>query len=185
MTILNLIKQTYKRESFAFLHLHEIYRLNPLVTKSSIRSAISRAVSKGQLEAVGDQVYFYDYKPTYQEFLHAKRIYDTNKQHAKHSFDIDLEMTCIGFAPVNLSIREIEDIVNPKLLDRSLEILDDEGIYLFEAIIDFRVTGSEWKNKKKETFDNNWIVEIKMVNNIGVHYIFTGNFYLEESEWPR
>ena len=156
-----------------------------MYAKSSIRSALSRGVGKGKFERVEKGVYFYDVDiKKYQMFRHAKRIYDTNKKNPNHPFDIDLELTCEGLAPVSWKIDDIEAIVNPMLLDRSLEILDEEGIFLFEEIISFNVIGSEWMlSQKTSEYNDVWNVEIKLVNNTGVHYTFAGYFFVEESVW--
>ncbi len=182
MTILNLIKESASNANEKRLSLQEIYQLNQILNRNSIRSSLRRAVKNKQIFRYKNGDFRFK-KIEYQEFLHAKRIYDTYKSDVKHAFDLDLEFTCKGYAPNDLSISQIESIVNPKLLDAALLILNHEGIYLFEQIIEFRVTGSEWMTSKKREYDNTWYVEVKMINNVGVNYTFHGSFNVEKSEW--
>lgn len=179
MSVKNEIIGGFERSNFPFLTLQDIYDLNPLINRSSIRSALYR--NDDIFERVEKGVYFYDVKPIYGFFRHAKRITDTNKKNAARNFDLDIEMTCEGYAPVSWDIEKIEDIVNPKLVARSLEVLNIAGIYLQLHEINFVVIGSEWRRQDRKDIDyleKEWLVEVKMVNNVGAHYVFKGEFYV-------
>ncbi len=181
MTISDLLVKTFEREGSNLLETHEFYDANQLVSKSSIRSALSRMTKKGLIERIDRGLY--EIKELFKKFRHAKRIFDTHKKNPTHEFDIDLEITCEGLAPHYMTPEQVGDIVNPMLLDRSLEILNDEGIFLFEEIIDFNVIGTEDLGQTSLTYDNLWMVEVKMVNNVGSQYMFDGSMYVNESEW--
>lgn len=159
----------------------QIYDSNPLLKKGSIRSALSRMVRKGVIDRISKGKYELQ-EFLYKRYRHAKRIYDTHKKNPLHNFDLDIELDCEGVAPADLTVKEIEDVVNPKLLDRGLEILDEEGIYLYEEIIDFSVVGTEMLQDKIKEYDSSWIVNVKMTTQSNT-YFFEGFMEVAESEW--
>ena len=162
----------------------EAYAAFPLLNRSSIRSAISRMKKDGQLVTVERGIYEIESKQ-YQLYSHSKRIKDTNSiKKKKHSYDIDIEMTIEGTANRALSHDQIDAVVNPVLVDRSLELLSEEGILLLEATTNFQVEGSEWKyDKLYKYYEPTWAVEVKMVNNVGAHYTFAGTVEINENEF--
>ena len=99
----------------------DLYDEFPLFKKSSIRSSVYSMAKKGTIERLDAGVYLYE-QVRYGKYRHAKRIYDTHKPPnlVRHPYDIDLELTCEGFAPLWVDIQDVEDLVNPKLLERSL-----------------------------------------------------------------
>ena len=105
---------------------------------------------------------------------------DTNTK-SDHVYDADIEMTCEGYAPLNWDIQEIEDIVNPKLLARSLELISFEGFYLKESMVNVNVMGSEWRrDDKPDTYklEPEWLVEVKIVTPRGFQATIKGEFYV-------
>lgn len=181
MTLQDQLIQTYHSVGSNLLETHEFYQKNPLLSKGSIRSALSRMRKKGIIERIDRGVYLL--KEIYKRYRHAKRIYDTHKKNPGHDFDLDIEMTAEGLAPIDLTLKEIEDVVNPMLLDRGLEILDEEGIHLYEEMIDFVVVGTQELGGQTESYDSNWSVEVKVVNSSGEVYSFNGFMDVVESEW--
>ena len=205
MTIRDEIKEIYLSEQTPFIPLQELYRLMPTVNESSIRSALHRGRKDGEFENAGDGVYFFDYENyedqlreeaeeevnkkkrgggdvKYGYFRHAKRVMDTNSK-SEHHFDSDIEMTCDGYAPINWSIDDIEDIVNPKLLKRSLELITFDGFFLAEDIVNVNVMGSEWRRDDKPDIwklEKEWLVEVKIVTPRGYHNTIKGEFYVHE-----
>lgn len=183
MSIKNEIIKLFQKEQSPFLILDDLYKAFPLYQKSSIRSALSRGKKAGIFDSPDKGVYFHDYEVQWMIYRHSKHIYDTHSTKPQRAFDLDLELTCEGAAPTNLSINQIDAIVNPKLLIRSLEILEHNGIILKEGDIDYNVMGSEWKDQTTEPKINEWTVEIRMINNVGAQYVFTGEFYIQGNEW--
>ena len=201
MSIRDEIKEIYLSEQTPFLTLQDIYQRLPAFNESSIRSALTRGKQAGEFESAGDGVYFFDFEkyeeqlraeaeteaapqPTevYGFFRHAKRVMDTNSK-SEHNFDSDIEMTCEGYAPISWNIDDIEDIVNPKLPKRSLELITFDGFYLKEDIVNVNVMGSEWRREEKpDIYELNpeWEVEVKIVTPRGYHNTIRGEFYVLE-----
>ena len=192
MTVRDEIQEIYLSEQDPFLTLQDLYRKLPGINESSIRSALHRGRKDGEFERADEGVYFFDYEnyedqlreeaeteiPIFKLYRHAKRIIDTHKKSPARNYDLDIEMTCEGYAPVKWSIQEIDDIVNPKLVARSLEVLNINGIYLAASEINFIVIGSEWRDKTIKHLEREWDVEVKLVNNVGSQYTFKGEFYV-------
>lgn len=181
MTLQDIILKTFERFGNNTLTNKEIYELNPLLNKGSIRSALSRMKKKGILESAGRATV--EIKNFYKKIRHAKRIFDTHKKNPQRAFDVDLELTCEGFAPMDLTLPQIEKVVNPKLLDRGLELLSENGMSLFEEIIDFSVIGTEELQETSNEYNDTWEVEVKLVNNSGTQYLFNGYMSVAESEY--
>ena len=202
MTVRDEIKEIYLSEQTPFIPLQELYRLMPGTNESSIRSALHRGKKDGEFESAGDGVYFFDYEKyedqlreeaeeeaeevifteVYGYFRHAKRIMDTNSK-SEHHFDSDIEMTCDGYAPTSWNIDDIEDIVNPKLLKRSLELITFDGFFLAEDIVNVNVMGSEWRREDRPDIthlEKEWLVEVKIVTPRGYHNTIKGEFYVHE-----
>ena len=199
MSIKDEIKEVYIYEQQPFLTLQDLYRLLPAFNQSSIRSALARGT---EFERADKGVYFFDFEAyenqireqaeeevepevvfkVYGWFRHAKRIMDTNSK-SDNVYDADIEMTCEGYAPLNWRIDDIEDIVNPKLLSRSLELISFEGFYLKESIVNVNVMGSEWRRDDRPDVDNlypEWLVEVKIVTPRGFQATIKGEFYVHE-----
>ena len=205
MSIRDEIKEIYLSEQTPFLTLQDLYSRLPAFNQSSIRSALTRGKQAGEFESAGDGVYFFDFEKyedklreeaeeevnekkrgggdiKYGFFRHAKRVMDTNSK-SENNFDSDIEMTCQGFAPIFWEIQDIEDVVNPKLLKRSLELITFDGFYLKEDIVNVNVMGSEWRREEKpDTWQLNpeWEVEVKIVTPRGYHNTIHGEFYVHE-----
>ena len=203
MSIRDEIKEIYLSEQSPFLTLQDLYKRLPAVKESSIRSALSRGKRAGEFESAGDGVHFFDYEEyedqlraeaeterepevifteVYGFFRHAKRVFDTNSK-SEHHFDSDIEMTCQGYAPTSWRIDDIEDIVNPKLLKRSLELITFDGFFLAEDIVNVNVMGSEWRRDDRPDItylEKEWEVEVKIVTPRGYHNTIKGEFYVHE-----
>lgn len=183
MSIKNEIIKLFQKEQSPFLILDDLYKAFPLYQKSSIRSALSRGKKAGIFDSPDKGVYFHDYEVEWKIYRHSKHIYDSHGEDVQREFDIDVEISCEGAAPTNLTMEQIDRIVNPKLLTRAVEIMQTQGIYLQEKDLDYNVMGSEWKDAVKEPSINEWDVEIRMINNLGSHYTFKGELYVRASEW--
>lgn len=180
-TITQQIISSFSDLGSNLLETHEFYDNLPLYNQGTIRATLSRLTKRGKIERIDRGLYLIT--AMYRMYRHAKRIYDTNKRDPVHAFDLDIELTCEGLAPSDLTISQVENVCNPKLLNRSLEMLDEEGVHLFEEIIEFNVVGTEDLNQTELNYNSLWQVEVKLVNNVGSHYTFNGFMDIAESEW--
>lgn len=188
MSIKNKIIEVFNNEQSPFLTLDFIYDSLPLYQKSSVRSALSRGVKKDIFQRVEKGVYFYDFE-TIQEFVkyrHLKRIYDTHSKKPRNQWTdiMDAELSAEGYSPLEMTNEDIDALINPKLLEKGIDIMVSEGIYIYQEILDFNVQGSEKLDYDIiKIYDPTWNVEVKFTNNLGVQYLWTGNFEVMEHEW--
>lgn len=181
MTYSELILNVFKTVHKEVLNLHDIYDSLPLFNKGSIRSALSTMIKNKKITRLSRGVY--KTGSMYVKYRHLKRIFDTHKKNPANSFDLDIELSCEGYAPSIIDINEVADKVNPLLLEKGLLMLDDEDVHLFEDIIDYHVVGTEVLNHVKTFYDSSWLVEVKLINNSGQQYLFTGFFNINENDW--
>jgi len=160
-------------------NLMELYRMR--INHSSLRSQLSRMVKDGSLRRIDQGVY--QFIKLYRMFRHTKRIFDTHVKKPIRKFDLDVESTSEGFVPANLSIQELESVVNPHLEDETMNILSENGIYIPQERIDFQVIGSEWLEATRSTYKKTHDVELVLINNVGKRYKFEGYFRVMENEY--
>jgi len=147
----------------------------------SVRSALSRLVKKGTLDRIERGVY--RVKQLYRMLRHTKRIIETSSVSPLRDFDLDIETTSEGFVPTWKSLEEIEAVLNPKLIDETLAILNEEGVFLLEERVTFSIMGSEFLNQRAPRYDPKHEVEVVMVNNSGVRYVFRGSYNVRLKEY--
>ena len=170
----------FLRNRLAFTStLNEMYRMR--INRSSLRSSLSRMTKKGILKRIDDGIYKLEF--LYRLFRHSKRIFDTHSRKPINKFDLDVEATSEGFVPYHLSISDVESVVNPHLEDETLYILSENGVYLIEERVDWKVTGSEWLDTTRATYKKTHEVEVILVNQTGKRYKFDGSFKVNEDEY--
>lgn len=149
--------------------------------KSSIRRVLSNLTKNGIIDRVDKGVY--KLIQVYREVLHTKRIIDTNSVKPIHKFDIDVESTSIGRVPSWLSLKEIEKVLNPKLIDATIDQLGREGILLMEEYVTFKIMGTQFRDANYPRYNQRHDVTIDMTNNSGVAYSFKTHFNVREDEF--
>lgn len=149
------------------------------------RKSVSNALSRGFLNGILDRVErgVYKYNKFYIEVLHTKRIIDTSTAKPIHEWDCDLEATAIGLAPNHLDIKDIERILNPKLIESVIEEIGDQGVMLIEERVNFSIMGTEIKDRTETRYDDTFDVTIDFTNNVGKKYLFKTKFKVRLQEW--
>lgn len=140
----------------------------------SARSSLSSLVKGGALERIERGIY--KIKELYREFRHTKRIKETHTKNPVRSYDLDVEATSEGLVPSWLSIRKIENILNPELIDETLTLLSEHGFFIAVEKVEFEIMGSEWLERIEGKFDPFHQVEVIVINNTGTRYLYHGGF---------
>ena len=153
----------------------------PDMIPGSLRSALSRLAKKGILDRVERGIY--KVKQIYRMFRHTKRIVETSTKNPQRTWDLDVEATSEGLAPSWKSINEIEKILNPELIDATIEELSRHGFFLIEDRVTFEIKGSEWLDKREVKYNHIHDVEIIVINNVGSRYIYQTDFTVRLKEY--
>lgn len=196
MSIIALILKEFAGRGFT---VDELYAAFPLLNRSSIRTALWRAKKKGIIKA-GRKKAAYTSKGGWRRFRHAKRMVDTNKRRpapgrdkihriysdAERRNEFDLELTCEGYAPEYMSMDDIEALINPLLVQRGMEIIQNElGVFIIDADAGWRVVGSEWRRGKKAELDIEWKIEAQLINLQGRVYSVKDSFQVVQDMWDK
>ena len=140
----------------------------------SVRSALSRLVKSGSLERIERGIY--KVKELYRMFRHTKRIKETSTKNPMRSYDLDVEATSEGLVPSWVTIKDIERVLNPELIDETLKLLFQHGFFLMQERVTFEIMGSELLDRFESIFEPFHDVEVVVINNVGTRYLYTGGF---------
>lgn len=181
MSYLGLILDAYGVGTGNQFTTRDLYSQFPLANKSSIRSALSRAAARGELDRIGRGIYKYIAK--YVKVRIAKRVFDTHDpkpirhlRDSKGKLELDIETTAEGWIPIHLLPKQAEDVVNREMLYQTIYMLNKEGFGLAEHLTEFTIEGLEKTDETSTRYNPRWDLEIKIVNKQGRHYAYNGWF---------
>src|SRR5437899_721708 len=133
--------------------LGELYE-NLRIPHSSVRRVLSELTKRGITSRPSRGTY--RFLKVYQKILHTKRVIDTYTKKPQHRYDVDIETTSIGYVPAWISLKEVEQVLNPKLISATIEQLGYEGIFLpdDDRLIEFKIMGTETRPGMQSYYTN-------------------------------
>ncbi|MDA8030377.1 MAG: type IV toxin-antitoxin system AbiEi family antitoxin domain-containing protein [Pirellulales bacterium] len=168
----------------------DLYSEFPLLNKSSIRSALSRAVAAGAIQRIGRGTYQFVAK--YVKVRIAKRIFDTHDPKPIRSLrgkdgklELDVEVTAEGWIPIALDPSQADQVVRDELLYQSIYILNKNLFGFDERLTEFEIEGMQRLNETSSRYDPKWNLEIKVVNKQARHYTYNGWFNIPLKKYDQ